>query len=74
MFAAVVVIWWLSIVSSQWLQWESGFPSRFVSPVVYDCLGVSSIRLLLDLGLPHRVGTWCVAIFCVAIFCRVFSV
>jgi hypothetical protein len=53
----VVVVWWLSIVSSQWLQWESGFPGRFVSPVVCNCLVESSIRLLLYSGLPYLEGT-----------------
>ena len=72
MFAVAVVVW-LSIVSSQWLQWESGFRGRFVLPVC-NCLVVSSVRLLLCSGLPYLEGTWCVAIVCVTIFCRVFSV
>ena len=67
-FVVVVVVWWLSIVNSQWLQWESGFPSRFVSPAVCNCLVVPSIRLLLYSCLPYLVGTWCVAIVCVTLF------
>ena len=47
---------------------------RIVSPVVCNCLVVSSIRLLFCLGLPYLEVTWCVAIVCVAFFCRVFSV
>ena len=57
MFVVVVAVWWLSIVSSQWLQWESGFLGRFVSPVVCNYLVVSSIRLLLYSGLPYLEGT-----------------
>ena len=59
-------------MSSQWLQWDSGFPGRFVSPVVCNCLVVSSISLLLYSGLPYLEGTWCVAILCVTIFVEYF--
>ena len=72
MFVVIVVVWWLSIVSSQWLQWGSGFPGRFVSPVVCNCSVVSSFRLLHCSGLPYLEGTWCVAIICVASFVKYF--
>jgi hypothetical protein len=71
-FVVVIVVCWLSIESSQWLQWESGFLGRFVSPVVCNCLAVSSIRLLLYSDLPYLEGTWCVAIVCVTIFVEYF--
>ena len=58
MFAVDVVVRWLSIVSGQLLQWESGFPCRFVWPVVCNCLVVSSVLLLRCSGLPYLEGTW----------------
>ena len=60
-------------MSSQWLWWDSGFPGRFVSPVVCNCLVVSSVHLLHCSGLPYLEGTWCVAIIFVIFFFRVFS-
>ena len=73
-FAVVVVVLWLSKVTSHWLQWVTGLPDRFVLPVVCNCLIVSSIHLLLCSDVFYIEGTHYVAIVFVAIVCQVFSV